>query len=234
MRRKLALTLLVLSSVASAALAESEVQPREPGIESKGYVWDALRPEEKEALRAKGDAARGAISFEVCQGCHRFGALGRADGSYPRLAGQHASVLIKQMSDVRAGRRDNPKMYPFVDKHVIETPQQLADIAAYLQGLPSPPDNGVGPGSALDRGRTLYEKDCVKCHHERGEGEQEKFFPRVSNQHYNYLLRQSLQIRDGLRRNANPKMVKVIKPYSDEELEAVADYMSRLGAKSTP
>jgi cytochrome c553 len=105
----------------------------------------------------------------------------------------------------------------------------MADIAAYLQSLPSPPDNGVGPGSALDRGRSLYENHCVKCHQERGEGERERFFPRVANQHYNYLLRQMIQIRDGVRRNANPKMVKVVKPYSDQDLEAVADYMSRLG-----
>lgn len=221
-------------SPAPAAFAEGEPQPREPGIESKGYVWDALRPEEREAMRAKGDSARGAIAFEVCQGCHRFGAQGRADGSYPRLAGQHDSVLIKQMSDIRAGRRDNPKMYPFVDKHVIESPQQMADIAAYLQGLPSPPDNGRGPGSAIDRGRQLYEEDCTRCHGDQGEGNRDRLYPRVSSQHYNYLLRQMVQIRDGIRRNANPKMVKVIKPYSDQDLDAVADYMSRLGGKTAP
>ena len=36
-----------------------------------------------------------------------------ADGTFPQLAGQHTTVLIKQMADIRAGERDNPTMYPF-------------------------------------------------------------------------------------------------------------------------
>jgi cytochrome c553 len=42
------------------------------------------------------------------------------------------------------------------------------------------------------------------------------------------MLRQITDIRDGRRRNANPDMVKVVKKYSDGELSAVVDYMSRL------
>ena len=34
--------------------------------------------------------------------------------------------------------------------------------------------------------------------------------------------------RDGRRRNANPDMVTVVKKYTDEDLDAVVDYMSRL------
>jgi len=135
-------------------------------------------------------------------------------------------VLIKQLTDVRAGRRDNPKMYPFADKHVIG-PQDIADIAVYLQGLPSPPDNGRGPGVDLQQARKMYDDKCAKCHGDNGEGDADKFYPRVSGQHYKYLLREALAIRDGLRRNANPKMVKVIKDYSDAELMALSDYMSR-------
>ncbi|MEI6601468.1 MAG: hypothetical protein WCN21_13385, partial [Comamonadaceae bacterium] len=53
-----------------------------------------------------------------------------------------------------------------------------------------------------------------------------KFFPMVAAQHYRYLLREAQLIRDGDRRNANPDMVKVIKPYSTGDLEAVSDYMA--------
>jgi cytochrome c1 len=44
------------------------------------------------------------------------------------------------------------------------------------------------------------------------------------------LLREVNFIRDGDRRNSNPDMVKVIKPYTNSELEAVADYMASLAA----
>jgi cytochrome c553 len=217
---------MLAAGFATWAMAEDQ-QPREEGIEAKDYIWNEMYGEKLQALKAKGDAQRGEITFEVCQGCHRAGALGRVDGSYPRLAGQHATVLIKQLTDVRAGRRDNPKMYPFADKHVIG-PQDIADIAMFLQGLPVPPNNGKGSGDRLDRAKEMYDADCVSCHGKSGEGDPDKFYPRVSGQHYKYLLREALAIRDGERRNANPKMVKIIKDYTDADLMALSDYMSRL------
>jgi cytochrome c553 len=50
----------------------------------------------------------------------------------------------------------------------------------------------------------------------------------VAAQHYRYLLRELKFIRDGDRRNANPDMVKRIKAYGDDDLEALADYMAQL------
>ena len=190
-------------------------------------AWNAPYPEKTAALAAKGDAARGASAFEICQGCHRVGALGRPDGSYPRLAGQHATVLIKQLTDVRSERRGNPKMLPFAD-HQALTVQDIADIAAYLQALPVPATHGQGPGTDLAHGQRLYERDCQICHGPRGEGQAERFFPRVSGQHYRYLLREGLALRDGQRRNVHPEMSAAIARYSDDELAAVSDYMSRL------
>lgn len=197
------------------------------GADSSRTDWNAAYPEKTTALKLRGDAARGAEAFVICQGCHRSGALGRADGSYPRLAGQHATVLIKQMTDVRSGRRANPKMLPFADHQVISV-QEIADIAAYLQALPVPATQGQGAGNDLVRGARLYKADCAACHGARGEGSAKKFYPRISGQHFEYLLRENQLIRDGKRRNANPKMVGVIKNYTEDDSAAVADFMSRL------
>ncbi len=204
------------------------VQPYEPGIESSGYVWNEMKSEKLRALRALGDPLRGEIAIEICQGCHKSGAQGRPDGSYPRLAGQHDTVLIKQITDIRAGRRDNPKMYPFANAHVISI-QDISDIAVYLASLPVTPDNGKGPGGTdLTAGKKLYESGCNKCHGDSGEGDGEKFYPRLSGQHFKYLVREMTYIRNGQRRNANPKMVEQIKSYSNADIEAVADYVSRI------
>lgn len=190
-------------------------------------MWNAAYPEKSEALALKGDSARGEATFVICQGCHRVGALGRSDGSYPRLAGQHATVLIKQLTDVRSGRRSNPKMLPFADHQSLSV-QEISDIAAFLQQLPVPADQGLGDGSDLSNGAKLYEKDCAICHGTRGEGRAAQFYPRLSGQHYRYLLRESHLIRTGDRRNANPEMTAAIRNYTDAELAAVADYISRL------
>ncbi len=214
------LTVAALAALTSATVAVAA----DPAA---GYIWNEMYPEKLQALRARGDVKRGAVAFEVCQGCHRAGALGRVDGSYPRLAGQHDTVLIKQLTDVRAGIRENPKMLPFADKDALKV-QEIADIAAYLQSLPVPAEAGVGPGDKLERGAQLYARDCQSCHGARGEGDADRFFPRVSGQHFKYLFREAISIRDGGRRNADPRMLNAIRGYSNDDLSAVVDYMSRL------
>jgi cytochrome c553 len=212
------MALLALSLAACAAPAR-QAAPAAP--------WNEITGEKLLALRLKGDAARGAQAFEVCQGCHRRGATGSTSGTYPRLAGQHASVLIEQMADIRSGRRGNEKMLPFADEHVL-SPQDIADIAAYLSALPVPAALGVGPGTRLARGEALYRRDCASCHGDRGQGDGPKFHPMIAGQHFRYLLREVGLIRSGERGNSNPDMVRVIRPYSDEDLEAVSDYVSRM------
>ncbi len=211
----------------AAVLAAPPEQPKAPGIESPGYEWNAPIGEKVEVLRRKGNAERGREAYQGCQGCHKPDGTGRPDGTYPQIAGQHATVLIKQMADIREGRRDNPKMFPFAGKHVV-TVQEIADISVYLSGLPIPATNGKGPGSDLVRGKALYDKDCEICHGRNGQGDAAKFYPVLAGQHYKFLLREAHDIKNKTRRNANPKMVKVVQKYTDADLEAVSDYISRL------
>jgi cytochrome c553 len=183
--------------------------------------------EVKRALEAKADPVRGKAEFEDCSPCHRKDAAGRANGSIPRLSGQHASVIVKQVIDIRNGRRVNSQMKPVLEDPTINA-QVVADIAAYLQGLPIVGQIGKGPGTGLGRGKTLYDRDCAGCHGASGEGRAAKFFPMVAAQHYGYLLRELNMIRTGERGNSDPEMVKLIKPYSSDDLQAVADYMAQL------
>ena len=81
---------------------------------------------------------------------------------------------IRSYYDIRAGRRDNPIMYPFAITLI--DPQELADVAAYLQTLPIPTGNGQGPGTDLATGEKLYKRDCVQCHGDQGQGNEEKFY----------------------------------------------------------
>ena len=180
-----------------------------------------------QVVAVKGDPAKGKEAYVICRGCHRADASGKADAGYPQLAGQHPSVIIKQMLDVRAGRRDSPKMHPFITGEVVSG-EDIAHIAAYLHSLPVPASNGKGSGRLLELGKHLYERDCASCHGKYGEGENAKFYPRVAGQHYAYLLRESKESRDKGRRNSNPDMVRLIRHYTNDDLAAVSDYMSRL------
>ena len=210
-----------------ASVSGAQVAPKGAGIEQDDYEWNKMEGGEKElALTLKGDIENGEEAYEICSGCHLPSGAGRPDGTFPQLAGQHPVVIIKQIADIRAGRRDNVIMYPFAVSLIDQ--QELADVAAYIQTLPIPTDNGVGPGTNLDEGKRLYERDCVVCHGNQGEGDSVKFYPVLAGQHYKYMLRQIGEIAEKKRRNANPDMVKIVEKYSHEEQMAVVDYMSRL------
>ncbi len=222
---------IVLALMLAPAVAFAGVPaPKKEGIEGKGYVWNAQEGEKIEALHKKGDPKAGKEAYEVCGACHLPSGAGRPDGTFPQLAGQHSTVIIKQMADIRAGLRDNPTMYPFAQ--TLTDAQELADVSAYIQGLCIPLEHGKYDGAdaamQISKGKELYEKQCLECHGKNGEGNKEKFFPVIAGQHYKYLLRQMTEIRDGKRRNANPDMVKIIKPYTNEQLVAISAYQSSM------
>ena len=195
-----------------------------------GYVWNSGGGEEDEALKLKPNAKAGKDVFEVCSACHQPEGWGLTDGTFPQLAGQHFKVIIKQLADIRAGNRDNPTMYPFALPSQIGGAQAVADVAAYIQTLKMNPENGKGEGNDLELGKKLFAENCAKCHGPNGEGNNEKFFPRIQAQHYAYLMRQYESIKGGKRRNANPDMVKQIQHFTERDTKAVLDYVSRLPA----
>lgn len=211
--------LIVTPLITTFALA---ADPKSPAAVAE--VWYP------KALAKKGNAERGKQAYKLCAACHLPSAAGRPDGLYPQLAGQHAAVLIKQMVDIRTGKRDSPSMYPFIQE--IKDPLVLADIAAHIEELCIPTDNGryEGPDAAqqIAKGKKLYEQQCIKCHGKNGAGNEEKFYPVIAGQHYKYLLRQMTDIRDGRRCNVNPDMVRIIDSYSDEQLVAISAYQARL------
>ena len=176
-------------------------------------------------LKLKGDAKHGAEVFEVCSACHLATGIGRPDGSLPVVSSQHANVLVKQMVDILTGHRDNPTMLPFAQSM---SPQDMADAAAYMHTLKLSAKNGKGSGKTVKQGKALYEKDCKSCHGAGGEGDEAKFIPMLTGQHFKYMQRQLEEMRAGKRKNADKDMLKVIKAYGDADIAAVTDYMSRL------
>jgi cytochrome c553 len=205
--------------------------------------WNVAGGEKSEAMLLTPDRERGIAVYEVCSACHLLEGWGLTNGTFPQLAGQHRAVLIKQLADIRAKNRDNPTMYPFaLDDQIssaagyghgeINPAQLIADVTDYISKLPMNPAPGQGLWAEgtpeFEQGKKLYADNCTQCHGDDGEGDGEKFYPRIQGQHYNYMLRQFEWIRDGKRRNANPDMVKQIKGFSDKDMQMVINYVSRV------
>ena len=80
---------------------------------------------------AGGDAEAGREKSQVCEACHD--PTGKTiDPTYPILAGQHESYLVKALADYRAGRRTNAIMAPMAANL---SDQDIEDLAAYYASL---------------------------------------------------------------------------------------------------
>ena len=174
------------------------------------------------------DINNGKKIYALCANCHLDNGWGKADGSFPVIAGQHPDVMLKQIDDIRSRNRENPTMYPFSDPRTIGGEQALNDVIAYIASMKPLATPGRGDGQQLELGKKIYQQRCQQCHGAQAQGSNEALLPKLKGQHYAYLLRQLIWIRDGYRKNSNPLMVNQLAPLKDKELDAVADYLSRL------
>jgi len=85
------------------------------------------------------------------------------------------------------------------------------------------------PVMALD-GASLYKtKTCIACHGPEGRKPIMPNYPKLAGQNKAYLLQQMKDIKTGARSNGNSAAMKgVMHLVSDEEMEALADYLSAL------
>jgi cytochrome c553 len=209
----------------ASPVASPVTSPVTSSVTSRAEV---ARKEYDEVMQREANLDNGRRVYLACAVCHLPEGWGSVDGSYPQIAGQLRTVIIKQLADFRAGNRDNPLMYPFSVPSILGGPQEIADVAAYVARLPMSPHNAVGPGDRLALGEQLYADNCADCHGAAGEGDLDEHIPAIAGQHYPHLMRQFDQIRDGQRKNADPKMREQIEGFTAEQQSAVLDYSSRL------
>ena len=92
---------------------------------------DRSRLEAGKAIFVNGIANQG---VPACATCH--GAQAKGNATFPRLAGQHADYVVKQLEVFQGTneRPDGPMMKLVASKL---TQENMQDVAAYLQWLPS-------------------------------------------------------------------------------------------------
>ena len=109
-------------------------------------------------------------AFDHCASCHGADGNGEADGSTPRIAGQHFRVLAKQLVDFRSGKRWDFRMEGAAEQHHLTGSQDIADVAAYVAKMDSPGTRGIGNGEFVEEGSRIYSKQCASCHGPAAEG----------------------------------------------------------------
>ncbi|HXH01796.1 MAG TPA: c-type cytochrome [Candidatus Competibacteraceae bacterium] len=188
---------------------------------------------------AAGDAAAGKQKSATCAACHN------ADGNsvnpeWPKLAGQNAGYLVKQLQDFQMGMKDpkhegarlNPTMGPMA---MPLSAQDMEDLAAYFASQTITPGeadpNKVALGEKLYRGGDLIKgiPACNACHGPTGAGNPAAKFPALAGQHAKYVELQLKAFRGGQRANDAGQMMRdIAAKMSDAEIEAVASYVQGL------
>lgn len=195
------------------------------------YAWvdtpEAVAEIDK-AMAVTPDLEKGKELYQSCALCHSPEGWGNPSGHYPQIAGQHKSVIIKQIVDIRTGSRDNPTMYPFAQASYLGGADNIAHVAAYIEKLLMNPNNNQGSGTEVAYGESIYKQDCAECHKETGAGDAKEFYPRLQGQNFHYLVRQLNWIQIGKRRNADKQMLRKLHKMGAREIHAVADYISHL------
>jgi cytochrome c553 len=183
-----------------------------------------------DAPAAKPDLAKGqAKATEVCIACHAADGS-RGSAANPILQSQHPEYLVKQLTEFKEGKRDNPIMKGFASALTEQDMKNVAAFYATKQAKAGFAKNKelVSLGERIFRGG-LPDRDipaCAGCHSPNGAGIPAQY-PRLAGQHAEYTDAQLKAFRVSIRKNS-PQMIDVALKMSDKEIAAVADYISGL------
>ena len=186
--------------------------------------------------------ARAAPPPEVatCQACHGVHGEGVVDGGKPRLAGQSAHYLDKQLRDFASGARDNAIMGAIAKGLNDQTRSKVVAFYASLP-VPVPLEHASATAAQAERGHQLAIEGaegkrvqaCNNCHGPDGSGVALSA-PALAGQLATYLAAQLKLWQQGGRKNdAGNLMSSVASKLDDADIAAVTSYYAGLNA-STP
>ncbi len=178
-------------------------------------------------------AADLAKAQEIVQGqcfiCH--GSNGESSSpAFPRLAGQNAAYVARQLADYKSGRRKSSTMQPMVEALSADDMQALG---RYFAAQATQRHAVEDPDLALV-GKFIYQRgnaysgvaSCATCH--GGDAQGTDTLPRLAGQHAQYTENQLKLFNKRERTNDNAVMHGIASKLSALELKAVAAYLSGL------
>jgi cytochrome c553 len=171
--------------------------------------------------------------WETCAECHSLDGIS-AMPRFPKLAGQRADYIVKQVRDFREGRRQNDGGQMSAIAGEIND-KDLAKPAVYFSDLPAPPPDTSLPTDSEEwkRGAALFSNGdeaagiikCGSCHDDADSRQTDA--PLLKAQHAGYLAKQLRDWRSGERRNDVSKtMPTIAAKLTDRDIAALAAFLA--------
>jgi cytochrome c553 len=177
---------------------------------------------------AQTDTARAEkIVSGSCFLCH--GENGESSSEiFPKLAGQHANYIAKQLENFKAGKRKSTAM---ADMSSRLSAEDMAALGSYFESKKSDPESIKDPDLA-NVGRYIFHTGnkfsgvpaCASCHGKDGLGTAN--LPRLAGQYASYIETQLKLFSQRERTNDNAVMHSIVSKMSPLEIAAVAEYVS--------
>ena len=171
-------------------------------------------------------------AVQVCSTCHDIDG-NSVSPNFPRLAAQQPAYLIAQMENFRGQHRSDPAGFEYMwglSHHL--TDDQIKGLAEYFSKQVATANAPVD-AKLVAAGKEIFEKGlpekeappCMACHGPQAQGLAS--FPRLANQHQDYLMKQ-LQVFQRTDQRPNTPMTQIAHLISHEEMEAVTGYLQSL------
>ena len=152
--------------------------------------------------QAAGDPAAGMALYAVCAACHGAQAEGNPALNAPKLSGQGAWYLRRELTNFKNGARgaaeqDVAGKSMAAMAATLATGADIANVVAYIETLPDNPAPTTVNGNAR-RGQNSY-LTCGACHGADGRGVQAMNAPRLQGMSDWYLVTQLKNFKQGIR-----------------------------------
>ncbi len=183
------------------------------------------------SAHAAGDPDAGKEKSAVCAACHN------ADGNssiteYPKIAGQGAPYLVKQLKDYKSGAREDAVMAGMV---ATLSEEDMEDLAAYFASQKIQP--GAADPELVEEGERIFRGGnietgvpaCTGCHGPAGAGVAAAKFPALAGQHAEYIERELKAFRAAGRDDLDAERYRT----NDTDDEDALGMMQATAAKMT-
>jgi cytochrome c553 len=223
-------------TAAPAAAASAKV----PASAASTAVATATEAPAASAAVKPGDATAGQGKAAACGACHGMDG-NSSDAQYPKLAGQSEQYIVRQLTDFKAGKRQNPIMMGMAAPL---SEQDMHDIGAYFASKASLP--GVADQALVEQGQKLFREGdttrgipaCMACHSIDGRGNPGAMYPELTSQHAQYIQATLKSWHDGTTwgDDAHSQIMPAIaKKLEASDIAALASYIEGLhAAESQP
>ncbi len=178
-----------------------------------------------------------AIARQVCSNCH--GIEGNSvSPNFPNLAAQQERYTADQLKNFRKHSRSDPAGFEYMwglSRHL--TDEQIDGLAAYFASQQPRPQQGGAAGPGFDNGRKIFEGGipeknipaCTGCHGDRGQGNGQ--FPRLANQHADYVIKQLAVFQRTDERPEGAIMKVVAHELTETNIRDLAAFVERMPAR---